>query len=243
MAGNVDYSNEDGERLECALLTLDLAIDEYIAEGAAIARSIVPEEYQESLADYKDDEETKPGDDARTRLLENRASQGLGDWTFEIENPPVMPPIEYLPEARSEAESETEPDSRPEPEHGTTTVEIMGPEIPPFDDPATISTYEPESSVFFQPGDEIIGPPTDETSIDTEENRESTEEDGESTEEDGELTEENGELIEEDEQPVEENEEVEEDESIGDEEQSTDDEEESTEDEEPPIDDEDTEEE
>jgi len=104
MAGDVDYESEDGEKLSCALLTIDLKLEEYIAEGAAIARSILPEESRENLAEFRDDEETKPEDDARTRLLENRTAVGLGDWSFVIDNPPP-PPIEVLEEARAEYEA------------------------------------------------------------------------------------------------------------------------------------------
>jgi len=114
MAGNVDYRNVDGEKLSCALLTMDLQIEEYIAEGAAIARNIVPEEYRENLEEFRGDEETKPEDDARTRLLENRISAGLGDWREAIENPPAPPPIEIMPGGESAAQSPEE----------------MGPEVP-----------------------------------------------------------------------------------------------------------------
>ena len=97
MAGDVDYSNEDGEQLACALLTMDLYMEEYIAEGAAIARNIVPEEYRDNLEDFRKDEEDRvPEDDARTRLLENRTAAGLGDWSDAIDHPPPLPPIEIL---------------------------------------------------------------------------------------------------------------------------------------------------
>jgi hypothetical protein len=105
VAGNVDYNHSDGNQLEAALLTMDLKLDEYIAEGAAIARNRVSEEYQDNLDEFERDEEPKPEDDARARLLENRTASGLGDWTEAIENPPPVPPIEYLPDAeREEAE-------------------------------------------------------------------------------------------------------------------------------------------
>jgi len=135
LAGDVDYGNEDGEQLNAALLTLDLYTDEYIAEGAAIARNIVPEEYRENLAEFRDDEETKPEDEARTRLLENRTSAGLGDWSFEIEHPPGLPPMEFLPEAQSESEAE----SREQIEEGlpqfmTGNDLFPGPTEPPPDD-------------------------------------------------------------------------------------------------------------
>jgi len=95
MAGTVDYNNEDGEILSCSLLTLDLEMDEYIAEGAAISRSVLPEERRQDIAEMRGDKEVKPEDDARTRLLEERTASGLGDWTFAINNPPP-PPIEVL---------------------------------------------------------------------------------------------------------------------------------------------------
>jgi len=113
MAGNVEYQNEDGEQLYCQLLTMDMFLDEYIAEGAAVARNIVPEEYRENLAEFQDDEDTKPEDDARTRLLENRTAAGLGDWSDEIAHPPP-PPIEVLPQIGGNEEA----------------GERLGPEIP-----------------------------------------------------------------------------------------------------------------
>lgn len=132
MAGDVKYTNEDGEHLSCALLTMDLYVDEYIAEGAAIARSIVPEEYRENLAELRGDEEVKPGDDARTRLLENRTAAGLGDWSMAIENPPPAPPIELMPGA------EEEPEVPPE----------LGSEVPP-------DTEGPESGDESDDGDDF----------------------------------------------------------------------------------------
>ncbi len=119
LAGDVNYENENGEQISCALMTLDLYLEEYIAEGAAIARNIVPEEYRENLAEFRGDEEIKPGEDARTRLLENRTSAGLGDWTMAIENPPPPPPIELMPGAEPsdrEEEPETEEAEVPQPE-------------------------------------------------------------------------------------------------------------------------------
>lgn len=119
MAGSVDYGNEDGEKLSCALLTLDLMLEEYIAEGAAVARNIVPEEYRENLKEFRKDEDKKPEDDARARLLEKRTAEGLGNWTEEIESPPGPPPIEYLPESQAQSEAEKQ--------------KTMGPEVPsPF---------------------------------------------------------------------------------------------------------------
>jgi hypothetical protein len=96
VADNVDYTNRDGEQLACALLTMDLYLEEYVAEGAAIARNIVPEEYRDNLSEFKSDEDRQPEDDARARLLEHRTAAGLGDWSEAIENPPPPPPIEVL---------------------------------------------------------------------------------------------------------------------------------------------------
>ena len=102
MAGSVDYVHVDGDQLQAALLTMDLKLEEYIAEGAAIARNKIPEEYEDNLEELRDDEDRKPEDDARTRLLENRTASGLGDWSEAIEHPPPIPPIEFLPDAERE---------------------------------------------------------------------------------------------------------------------------------------------
>jgi len=115
LAGKVNYSSEKGEKLQCALLTMDLRLEEYIAEGGAIARTIVPEEYREDLKEYRGEREIKPGEDARTRLLERRTAEGLGDWTEAIENPPPPPPIEVLPDVRGRVER----------------LPPLGPEVPP----------------------------------------------------------------------------------------------------------------
>jgi len=141
MAGSVDYENEDGELLSCALLTLDTALDEYIAEGAAIIRSIVPEEHRENLAEFRDDEETKPEDDARARLLENRTAAGLGDWTYDIEHPPP-PPIEVI---GGDLELEVLESLGPEIDNPV----VHRPEIENDDEieDGGISTAEPESAV------------------------------------------------------------------------------------------------
>ncbi len=130
MAGNVDYESEDGEKLSCALLTMDLALEEYIAEGAAVARNIIPEEYRENLAEFRSDEDRQPEDDARTRLLENRTSAGLGDWSEAIENPPPPPPIEVLPGAEGSVE----------------TPPPLGPEAPP-------ASFDEEQEALETPSD------------------------------------------------------------------------------------------
>ncbi len=159
LAGDVDYENEDGEQLNAALLTLDLYTDEYIAEGAAIARNIVPEEYRENLAEFRDDEETKPEDEARTRLLENRTSSGLGDWSFEIEHPPMLPPMEFLPDAQSDSEAE----SREQIEEGlpqfmTGNDLFPGPAVPPpGDEPSTTGMPDP---VLMEVNEETELPPS-----------------------------------------------------------------------------------
>lgn len=51
--GNVKYRNKDGERLNADKLTLYTEENRYIAEGAVIARSLVPEEYEDDLREME----------------------------------------------------------------------------------------------------------------------------------------------------------------------------------------------
>lgn len=105
MAGSVNYESTEGEKIQCALLTMDLQLEQYIAEGSAIARNKIPEEYKKNLEEFKKDEKKKkPEDDARRRLLEKRTASGLGDWSDEILNPPPLPPIEVLPDAKGKVQ-------------------------------------------------------------------------------------------------------------------------------------------
>lgn len=152
MAGNVDYSNEDGELLSCALLTMDTKYDEYIAEGAAIARNIVPDEYRDNLDEFKKDEDERgPDDDARTRLLQTRTALGLGDWTEEAENPPSPPPIEMLDQLGREIP--------PRPPPATIPFVPAVPNIEPeqVTDPGT-SVVKEEDSVTEEPNTVMAAP-------------------------------------------------------------------------------------
>jgi LPS export ABC transporter protein LptC len=129
LAGTVDFTSEKGEQVRAAVLTLDLYLEEYIAEGAAVARNVVPEEYREDIDKYRNDEERQPGDDARTRLLESRTAEGLGDWTEAVENPPPPPPIEVLPDSQNHVQS----------------LPPLGPEVPPAGSSPGPITPSPET--------------------------------------------------------------------------------------------------
>jgi hypothetical protein len=149
MAGSVNYESKDGERVQCALLTLDMYLEEYIAEGAAIARNIVPEEHREDIQKYRNEEERQPGDDARARLLEKRTAAGLGNWSEEIQNPPSPPPIEVLPNAEGQVQ--------PLPQ--------LGPEVPPAGSNQNMQSGE----TSVPPGQESSGePPVDQSAGQTE---------------------------------------------------------------------------
>ncbi|MFH1676361.1 MAG: LPS export ABC transporter periplasmic protein LptC [bacterium] len=121
MAGKVKYDSKDGEHISSALLTMDLYVEEYIAEGNVIARNKTPEEYRKNISEQRE-KEPKPEDMARARLLENRTAAGLGDWTEEAFNPPLPPPIEVLPDENGNVE--------PLPPLN------MGPEVPSSDETA-----------------------------------------------------------------------------------------------------------
>lgn len=63
--GNVIFRNEDGERLNANKLTLYTEENRYIAEGAVIARSLVPEEYEDDLREIEgEDVESDDPDDS-----------------------------------------------------------------------------------------------------------------------------------------------------------------------------------
>jgi hypothetical protein len=148
-------------------------MDEYIAEGAAIARNIVPEEYKENLAEFRRDEDRQPEDDARTRLLEKRTAEGLGDWSEAIEFPPSLPPIEVLPDKEGRVE--------PLPP----LVDVLGPEVPSPTDGETETTEDEAPPVIETSGAETSGdgdqsaadsPGDEEGSSDTSETGEENEE-------------------------------------------------------------------
>ncbi|MCD6218339.1 hypothetical protein J7L05_10865 [bacterium] len=60
--GNVKYRNKDGERLNADKLTLYTEENRYIAEGAVIARSLVPEEYEDDLREMEG-EDVEPSEE------------------------------------------------------------------------------------------------------------------------------------------------------------------------------------
>ena len=75
--GRVKFRNEDGERLNSDKLTLFTEENLYIAEGSAVARSLVPEEYEDDLKEIEgedvessddESEQEKPSEEAEEEI-------------------------------------------------------------------------------------------------------------------------------------------------------------------------------
>jgi lipopolysaccharide export system protein LptA len=81
--GNVKYRNKDGERLNADKLTLYTEENRYIAEGAVIARSLVPEEYEDDLREMEGEDiepsEENPEENAAEVENETKSEGESGD--------------------------------------------------------------------------------------------------------------------------------------------------------------------
>ena len=78
--GNVKYRNKDGERLNADKLTLYTEENRYIAEGAVIARSLVPEEYEDDLKEMEG-EDVEPSEEPKEEKTETetKSEEESGD--------------------------------------------------------------------------------------------------------------------------------------------------------------------